>query len=329
MKHYSESLVKALAPAAPLFFIRNYRVEEPGEGMLADLTLNPLRPGNYRELWRIAKKLLQLRPAAIHLNSESPPLLPLFPLLAFHNSAITLHDARPHAGERLSKRLFHWVHLGLVFLFIRKIIVHSEKIRAQLPALFRLKKVRVLPHINYRHWAAEERSSTAPPPPFVVLFFGRLLQYKGVEFLVEAFRELDPERFHLIIAGEGEMPSGAARANTTLYPGFISDEQMSALFQRAHAVALPYLAASQSGVAYMAFAFGKPVIATRVGALPDVIREEENGLLIEPRSAPALKEAIERLAQSPLYERLAEGIQKQNLSSDEAIRHALLAIYAE
>ena len=70
-----------------------------------------------------------------------------------------------------------------------------------------------------------------------------------------------------MIAGEGDLSEYRLDApNIRTINRFIRDDEMAALFNAAHAVALPYVSASQSGVAYMAFAFGKPVIATRVGA---------------------------------------------------------------
>ena len=328
MKHYSESLVNALAPATRLFYIRNYPGGQPVDGMIVDLTLNPFRLKNAWELFRITRALLRLRPAAIHLNSENPQLLPIYPLLGFFNSVITLHDARPHAGERLLKRLFHWLHLACVFVFIRKVIVHAETIRSQLPAAFEHKSVSTLAHINYNHWARDKRPPAAQWP-FVVLFFGRILEYKGLAYLVEAFRGLDPERVQLVIAGEGELPAGTGGKNITGVPGFIGDEKMTELFNQAHVIALPYVAASQSGVGYMALAFEKPVIATRVGALPDLVSDGVNGLLVEPRSATALTAAITQISAEEIYGPLRENIRKQNISSDLEIRSALLGIYRE
>ncbi len=328
MRHYSESLIHALSAEADLSYVRNYPGDGSLKGYVADLTLNPFRIANYLHLARLGAALFRLKPDAIHLNSENPHLVLLYPALAFTNSVITLHDARPHPGERRLKKLFHWIHLALVFVFIRKVVVHSEAIRAQLPGLFGLKCVHVLPHINYNLWAAGK----APAPeqaPFTILFFGRILEYKGLDYLVEAFQQLDPALFRLIIAGQGPLPATATRPNILVHPGFVAEEAMVALFNQANVVALPYTAASQSGVAYMAFAFDRPVIATRVGALPEVVLDGINGLLVEPRSASALAEAIQKISQPGLCASLAANIKTQNLSSDEFILSAMMAIYRE
>jgi glycosyltransferase involved in cell wall biosynthesis len=288
--------------------------------------LHPIKFRGWTDLFGLARDLLRHRPAAIHLNSELPILLPLFPLFACFNSVITLHDAVPHEGERLAKRLFMQLHLLLVFLFIRKVIVHSPAIREQLPG-FLQSRAHLLPHVNYRLWA-RGKSAGRGDGRFVVLFFGRLLRYKGLEYLLEAFRRLDPRRFELVIAGEGDLSEYHIEGeNIRTLNRFIPDEEMATLFNTAHAVALPYLSASQSGVAYMAYAFEKPVVATRVGALADVVIDGQNGYLIEPRSAEALAAALTCMAEPDMWLGLVENIRRQNFSADEEIRTRLLEIY--
>jgi glycosyltransferase involved in cell wall biosynthesis len=92
--------------------------------------------------------------------------------------------------------------------------------------------------------------------------------------------------------------------------------------------ALPYVAASQSGVAYLAFAFERPVVATRVGALGDVIVDDFNGFLVEPRSPKPLAAALERMAEPGTRARLVENVRQQNVSGDEEIRRKCLAVYS-
>ncbi len=325
MRHYAESLVHALQPAAPVCYLRNYEGETAADGAVIDVDFHPLRPRNWIAVIKIAILLRELRPRAVHLNNEQPALLPLYPLLAGMNSVITLHDARSHVGERFAKRLFHSLHLRLVARFIRKIIVHSDAIADALPDFIPRARVHIVPHVNYSLWA---QSCTPPPsaPPLNVLFFGRILPYKGLDVLLASFRQLDPARFHLIIAGEGEVPAVSA-PNIEIDNRFVTDDRLPGYFQRAHVIALPYHAASQSGVAQMAFAFGRPVVATRVGALPDIVHHEENGLLIPPGDAAALAAALERMTDAALRARFEESIRRNQSSSDAEIRERLLAVY--
>lgn len=324
MKHYSESVVHALSTAADVLYVRNY--ESVVAAPALRVSLDSVRLGHWKDLVRLVREIVQRQPAAIHLNSELPILLPLFPLLAFYNSVITLHDAVAHDGECWSKRIFMQVHLMFVFLFLRKVVVHSEAIRAKLPGWLQT-RTHVLPHVNYRLWARDRQ----PPPaaaPFVVLFFGRLLPYKGLGVLLEAFRRLDPAKFSLLIAGDGELPPEALTTpNIRVIHRFIGDADLPMVFNQVHAIALPYLAASQSGVAYMAFAFERPVIATRVGGLADVVIDDENGFLVEPKAAEALALAIEKMADPGNYERLIGNVRRQSVSADREISGRLLEIY--
>jgi glycosyltransferase involved in cell wall biosynthesis len=325
MKHYSEALVHALAPGCRLFYIRNYESDQPVEGLRVHL--DPMRPRHLGDLWRIARTVFQQRPRAIHLNSELPILLPLFPLFAFFNSVITLHDAVPHEGESLAKRTFMRLHLLMIFLFIRKVIVHSPVIRAQLPRWLQ-GKAHILPLINFNLWGRKRQ----PPPkggPFTALFFGRLLPYKGLDYLLAAFRLLDPAKFSLLIAGEGDLPPEVFQTpNIRVIQRFIADEELPAVFNQAHVAALPYIAASQSGVAFLAFAFERPVISTRVGALAEVVTDDLNGFLVEPRSPEQLAAALRRMAEPATFERLVENVRRQNVSADEEIREKLTGLYA-
>jgi glycosyltransferase involved in cell wall biosynthesis len=324
MRHYAESVVHALQPAAPLRYVRNYEGGTGAPGPIVEVDFHPLRARNLSGVREIARLLRDLRPRAVHLNNEQPALLPIYPQLARMNSAITLHDARSHAGESLAKRAFHTLHLRFVQRFVRKVIVHSAAIRDALPAWLPRERIHIVPHVNYRLWA-----HAAPPPaapPLTVLFFGRILPYKGLDVLLAAFRTLDPARFRLIIAGEGEVPPLTA-PNVEIDNRFVTDDRLPGFFQRAHVVALPYHAASQSGVAQMAFAFGRPVVATNVGALPDIVHHEENGLLIPPGDPAALAAALVRLSDDSLRAKLTAGIAQDQSSSDAAICARLLEIY--
>jgi glycosyltransferase involved in cell wall biosynthesis len=113
---------------------------------------------------------------------------------------------------------------------------------------------------------------------------------------------------------------------------WISDEQRAALFQRAAVVVLPYISATQSGVVPVAYTFGKPVVATRVGALPDCIEDGRTGLLVPPRDERALAEAIVTLLldQQRRHEMGAAGRRKlQHECAPQVVAQKTVEVYQQ
>lgn len=144
-------------------------------------------------------------------------------------------------------------------------------------------------------------SGTRPP---VVLFFGLLRPYKGIEVLLEAFRSV-PEA-ELWIAGNPRMPVEPLRAAAKhsaspvrFAPRFITDAEIPPLFRAADIVVLPYLDIEQSGVLYTALAFGKPLILTSVGGFPEVAENTGAARLVPPGDPTALAHALSELAGDP------------------------------
>lgn len=134
-----------------------------------------------------------------------------------------------------------------------------------------------------------------------LLFFGLVRPYKGLDVLIEAMGLTAPASIHLSVVGEfwqgraeieariGEL---GLQDRIELVPRYVSDQEAADYFARADVVVLPYTSVTTSGVIALAYHYGKPVIASRIGGLPDLVRHGETGLLVPPKSAPALAEAI-------------------------------------
>ncbi len=135
-----------------------------------------------------------------------------------------------------------------------------------------------------------------------VLFLGRIHKHKGLEYLIKAqpliTKEIPQARF--IIAGQGDdldRCRGLIKDpdRYEIIDGFIPGNTVAELFQKASVVAVPYLTAATSGILMTAYVFGKPVVATRVGCLPEYVKQEETGLLVDPGNKQQLADAIIRL----------------------------------
>ncbi len=183
-------------------------------------------------------------------------------------------------------------------------ILHSEKEAGELKRIISDAKYRVNMHPTYSEFRRVEHKSDAIPvdQASVILFFGFVRPYKGLKILIKAM-SLIPEIVHLNVVGDfggakGEYERMISELHLTerisLRDGYVPDKEVGEYFERCDAVVLPYLDATQSGIAQIAFGFEKPVIATEVGGLPEVVRDGETGVLCKAGSAEALKDAIQR-----------------------------------
>jgi glycosyltransferase involved in cell wall biosynthesis len=145
-------------------------------------------------------------------------------------------------------------------------------------------------------FAAQVAPATATARPHL-LHFGRLLPYKGLDLLADALALLDPaQEFELRICGEG--PPSAVLSRLAAMPAvrvqnrWFSDAELPGLLGWADGLVLPYREASQSGVAAMASAAGRPLLSTKVGGLPEQLGHLSGALLCAPE-APAIAAGLQ------------------------------------
>lgn len=279
-------------------------------------------PRNLRTLRQISQIIQRLRPDVLHVQEANNfwydfSLLfrsPMPPLVT------TIHDVFRHPGDR---------DLGFGSEYTRRIayrrsqhlIVHTRFLQQALIEQFQVpsQRISVIPHGElgslYQQFARLESAEAAARDPHTLLFFGRIWQYKGLKYLVEAMpivRRVIPDA-KLVIAGRGEnleqyFPQGCDPNQYELLNQFIPFEAVAGLFQRSAAVVLPYIESSQSGVAAIAYATGTPVIASDVGGLAEMVHHERDGLLVPPADSLALADAMIRLLQNQsLQARLQQG----------------------
>lgn len=206
------------------------------------------------------------------------------------------------------------------------LVVMSEKVRGDLGRLGLTAPVRTVAHPVYTNFGdptprAEARDRLGLPPDTpVFLFFGFIRRYKGLHVLLDAMRDVRarvPEA-RLVVAGEFYADEEALRAQAAelgdavrLDADYIPDGRVGLYFSAADAVVQPYLTATQSGVAQIAFHFGRPVITTDVGGLAEIVPDGEAGLVVPPEDPSALADAMVRFVEEDLGERLAAGVRRQ------------------
>lgn len=175
-----------------------------------------------------------------------------------------------------------------------------------------------------------------------ILFFGKIRPYKGIEHLVAAFKLLtvnSPAKYRLIIAGEpnrgakeylNEIQYAALRdfdeGQVILRFQFIPDEQMELYFKGADVLVLPYKEIFQSGILFLSYSFGLPVIATDVGSFREDIVEGQTGFLCEPGDPADMAKAIDKYFASDLFKNLK--VRRQELRDYAYANHSWDALAA-
>jgi glycosyltransferase involved in cell wall biosynthesis len=228
---------------------------------------------------------------------------------------LTAHDILPREarpGQRAAQRR--------LYDHFDAIVVHSEHGRRRLTDELDIdpERVHVIAHGVFEHLAAggsdgkdgasrvdgalgADRVVDGTQPPFttelpVVLCFGLMRPYKGIDLLLEAWRGI--EGAELWIAGAPRMDISALRASAPpgvrFVPRFIGDNELPVYFRRADLVVLPYREIDQSGVLFTALAFGKPLLLSDVGGFPEIAATGA-ALMFPAGDAVALRGALREL----------------------------------
>jgi D-inositol-3-phosphate glycosyltransferase len=151
-----------------------------------------------------------------------------------------------------------------------------------------------------------------------ILFFGNIAPYKGLEYLTAAFQLIPAQRdnYRLVIAGwpkycesywgaiQAAIREDVQNGRVLLKAEYIPDEETELYFKAADVLVLPYRHIYQSGVLFLGYSFGLPVLAADVGALKDEIVEGETGFVFRPEDPVDLAKTIERYFASGLYANL-------------------------
>lgn len=205
--------------------------------------------------------------------------------------AAICHNVMPHEGMPFSSSL------AGMFLSRQKLLaVHSEG-SAEEAARFSGKVLKLF-HPVYDQYLSTglsrenaRRSLGLSERSIALLFFGLVRNYKGFDILLEAMDQL-PEKYVLLAAGEDYTGRKYHSKRLIRHEGFVPDSQVGTWFNAADIVVLPYRSASQSGIAQIALAFGKPMVVTPVGGLPEVVDHGITGTVSASASPGDLAGAV-------------------------------------
>ena len=156
----------------------------------------------------------------------------------------------------------------------------------------------------------------------VILFFGYIREYKGLMYLIEAMPHILKEfNITLLIVGEfwknkekyiNKIKELKIENNVCIIDEYVPDEKVGDYYSASDLIILPYLSATNSGIAQIAYGFEKPVIATNVGGLPEVIINNKTGFIVPPKNSAKLAKAIIKY-----YTEKKEQIFKKNIIKEK------------
>lgn len=268
------------------------------------------RVGRNLSLVAVLARIARFRPDIVHVQEQSDPLTVRICELArtLWPVVLTVHDPIPHSG-----RDGDWAMRMKPFRLRGRraadgFHVHGRYCAQRLRQSLADEGDTVRPSLATAHGEilVPEAGQRRAPVPRRILMFGRMEVYKGLDILLAAWPQVDGggSAFELVLAGRG--PALDAHADLlrvsngiTVKNWHLSPAEVVAEFQAASVVVTPYRNATQSGVVSAAFGNGRPVVASRVGGLADVVEHGHNGLLIEPGDPRALATALSRLLGAP------------------------------
>lgn len=293
----------------------------------------------YAMAWqRLTSRLVEDRPDAVLFDTIRFPFQVVF-LRRLRRHGITLgqicHEFEPRERGPLSRALVRHLSTG-VYRTFAAIFLHGEQNRKAFLAAFPIdpEVTHVIPHGNEtmllhtadRGGDLSERYGIAPGEP-VTLFFGGLRPSKGIEDLIDAFAAIaDTTPGTLLIVGHpaGVDPVDLRRRaegwdvgdRVTIDARYVDLAEIGPLMRAVTCVALPYRSATASGVLQAAYTFGRPVVATTIGALAEDVDHGRTGLLVAPGDTPALSAALHTLLTDP--ERAARmGVAAQQAAAEQ------------
>ena len=253
-------------------------------------------------------------------------ILMLYYRLLGKKIVLTVHNVNANKRDRKDTRL-NRLTLRIQYSLAHHIFVHTEKMKSELLEEFGQDNERItvipfginnaVPNTALTSASARHQMGLRTDEK-VILFFGRITPYKGLEYLIAAFRQLIAcgEDYRLMIAGRPDncekywnalredLRKEVGGGQVVLNADFIPDEETEVYFKAADAVILPYRQIYQSGVLFLGHSFGLPVLAADVGSLKDDIVEGKTGFTFRPEDPVDLARAIRQYFASDLYAEL-------------------------
>ncbi|KKG81081.1 MULTISPECIES: glycosyltransferase family 4 protein [Methanosarcina] len=248
------------------------------------------------------KKIKNFDPDIVHIQIGGGVSLFNLPFILFlmkYPLITTFHDIKPHLGEY--SRIRNFIPY-LLRKYSNQIIVHGNRLKNQILTEYNISS-KIVNSVPIGEHETEPFKMYEKPDlkedNNLILFFGRIYEYKGLKYLIEAEPTITREipNAKIIIAGTGEdfekyQDMMVNKENFIVHNYRISYQEGAELFQRSSVIVLPYIEGSQSGVIPTAYSFKKPVVVTDVGSIPEIVDDGVTGLIVPARNSDELAKAI-------------------------------------
>ncbi len=256
------------------------------------------------------------------LEAFDRTLLMLYYRVLGKRIVLTVHNVNAGRRDSIDTSL-NRLTLRIQYRLADHIFVHTEQMKRELVQEFGVQEARVtvipfginnaVPSTSLTPAMARQRLGISDHER-TILFFGNIAPYKGLEYLIAAFQQIVVQRddYRLIIAGRPKncetywtairegIHEEVQRGRVLLRANFIPDDETEVYFKAADVLVLPYKQIYQSGVLFLGYSFGLPVLAADVGSLKDEIVEGKTGFVFRPEDPIDLARAIERYFASDL-----------------------------
>lgn len=293
----------------------------PPTDLKIERCVNTVNPFNWL---KIGIQLRNERPDLVLLKYWTPFMAPCFGTIARiarsngHTKVICqIDNVEPHE-HHLVDRPFNCYFLNSIdgFIYMSEQVHRELKEYTDAPALFS-------PHPMFDNFGERVerieacRRLNLDPSKRYLLFFGLIRDYKGLDILLDAWKEVQRDDLQLLVAGEfytsreKYIPAIESLGDrVVLHDSFVYEDEVKYWFSVADAVVLPYKTATQSGVTQVAYNFRVPMIVTNVGGLAEIVPDGKVGFVVRPE-AKAVVEAIERLYEDNNLMRFRENIEEE------------------
>ncbi len=315
--------------------------DDETDKVLAEKVLDTINPLGY---YRAAGKIKRFKPDLFITKFWMPFFAPSLGTVAKNLSPSTikisiLDNVIPHekrVGDMAFTKFFLNQNDGFV--------VMSDTVKDDLLSL--KPEARFVQHVHplYDHFGAKVSPKIArdkldlPQNKKIILFFGFVRDYKGLDVLLEAMKSL-PEDYHLLIGGEvyGSFDKYdklieklGLESRVTKHIRYIADNEVPLFFSASDVCVLPYKSATQSVITAIAYHFDVPMIATNVGSLKEMIEPGKTGMLVESPKPELIKNAILEVFSKDLIPLFQSNMEKfKQTASWESLANAVLDLYYE